>query len=321
MSLMRDALQALPTQLIPDVYGWASAAEGQGWILQQFMPGRILDTEFSHMTLDDKTSILHQMAEIISKLQHHPLPGGIDQYGGVGFDDAGDIISGPMTIIRGGPYATYEDYYRDTLRLRLAEADENPVVQGWRRQGLRERVDRFMTHGIGPIMQQVDSRKALIHGDFTTNNLLVDPGTRRLTAVLDFDWAQVSGIGEEFLRSLGDIQGQLPGRLAEDEDQVLLRQALLNGFEPPVPSLPSTFLSAWTIAEAWDAELARCDAQRPSTIRGMAGLSELKWLSDNLCPFLLFNETIAAQRNEEQQANDRDRTEGLLSRFLRHHGY
>ncbi|KAI9673234.1 MAG: hypothetical protein M1817_003097 [Caeruleum heppii] len=321
MSLMRDALKTLPTQLVPAVYGWASAASQQGWILQQYMPGSTLDAEFSKMDLEGKESVLQQMAEILLKLQHYQLPDTIQEFGGLSFDESGDVISGPVTIFQGGPFSTYEDEYREMLRLRLATADKNSLVQGWRSRGIRERLECFLAQGLGRIMQGVDYKKVLIHGDFTTNNLLVDGKTQRLTAILDFDWAQVSGVAEEFLHSLGDVYGKVPGPYSNDSDQLALRQAVLHGFPDPLPSSKSESGVDWGIAGAWDTALACSGAQRPRTIMGIAALSELKWLSDKVCPFLLFNETVVAQRNKEQQVKDKEDTEGFLISFLDAHGY
>lgn len=166
MSLMRDALKTLPTQLVPAVYGWASAANDQGWILQQYMPGRTLDAEFSKMAFQDKKSILRQMAEILAKLQQYQLPRTIKDYGGLSFDESGNVISGPMTIVHGGPFPTYEALYREMLRLQLDKADQYPVVGGWQSRDIRKRLDSFTAHGLGRIMQGVDSKKVLIHGDF-----------------------------------------------------------------------------------------------------------------------------------------------------------
>lgn len=168
------------------------------------------------------------------------------------------------------------------------------------------------------LLQSPHNRTNLLHYS-ATNNLLVDRDTQRITAILDFDWAQVSGVAEEFFRSFGNIYGELPGPYSNQTEQLALRHAFLQGFPNPLPS--SEFDMPWVIAEAWDNELARSGAQRPRTIKGIAALSALNWLSDNICPFLLFNETIARQRSKEQSQKDKTDTEGLLIQFLQEHGY
>ncbi|KAI9760940.1 MAG: hypothetical protein M4579_001316 [Chaenotheca gracillima] len=319
MSLMRDALSTLPTQIVPAVYGWASAANQQGWILQQYMAGKPLDAEFENMDFPKKRNVLRQMAEILVRIQQYGLPGTIKEYGGLNFDESGNVISGPLTVLHGGPFQTYEALYRESLRLQLATADKNSVVRGWQSKGVRQRLENFAAHGIKPIMQDVDSRKVLVHGDFTCNNLLFDKETQRITAILDFDWAQVSGVAEEFFRSLSDVHGRLPGPYSVEAEQLALRQALLEGFPTPLPAQASDV--NWRAAEAWDNELEHSGAQRPRTIKGIAALSKLYWLSGQICPFLLFNETIANDRSKEQHDKDKEDAEALLIQFLEDHGY
>lgn len=99
-----------------------------------------------------------------------------------------------------------------------------------------------------------------------------------------------------------------------DGSQLALRNALLHRFPDPLPASQKEL--DWEVARAWDAELEKVGAQRPSTIKGMAKLSGVHWLSDQICPFLLCNPTVVVQRSKEQIASDRQETEGLLVQFL-----
>jgi hypothetical protein len=50
----------------------------------------------------------------------------------------------------------------------LTQAENSPVVLGWRDNGVRERVDNFISNGIESLLQGVDTSKlVLIHGDFS----------------------------------------------------------------------------------------------------------------------------------------------------------
>jgi hypothetical protein len=55
------------------------------------MPGHSLDDIFDTMPLEEKRSILAQMAKIIHALQSFPIPESITEYGGVTFDDTGRL--------------------------------------------------------------------------------------------------------------------------------------------------------------------------------------------------------------------------------------
>lgn len=168
MSLFRHALSHFPVQLVPAVYDWASAANGQGWILQEYMNGRPLDKAFEIMSLEDKKELLMQMAEILYALQHYQLPSTIKEYGGLTFDEAGNIISAPMTLHPCGPFQNYEELYTGILQSQLATVEANPWVKGWRLNGVRERLDNFISKGLGPVIRNVSShQKILVHGDFS----------------------------------------------------------------------------------------------------------------------------------------------------------
>lgn len=168
MSLARDALKHLPTKLIPEVYGWGSAAKDQGWILHQYMPGKKLDFVMRTLELEDKKPILRQLAEIIKALQDYELPNTIQGYGGLTFDTLGNIISAQLTLLRGGPYPTYEAYYKGLLQAHLEQADNNAVILGWELNGVRKRLDRFLAEQIDKIIQDCGpNKKTLVHGDFS----------------------------------------------------------------------------------------------------------------------------------------------------------
>jgi len=51
---------------------------------------------------------------------------------------------------------------------KLKEADNNPVIKGWNKNGLRPRLDKFMEIGLPQILEILkDQRKVLVHSDFS----------------------------------------------------------------------------------------------------------------------------------------------------------
>lgn len=143
--------------------------------------------------------------------------------------------------------------------------------------------------------------------------MLFDANTLRLTAFLDFDWTHVSSLADEFFPSFVTSYDKMPGPYG-DASQLALRNALLHRFPDPLPASQEDL--NWEVARAWDAELEKVGAQRPSTIKGTAQLSGVYWLSEQICPFLLCNPTVVVQRSKEQIASDRKETEELLIQFL-----
>ena len=61
------------------------------------------------------------------------------------------------------------------------------------------------------------------------NNILIDPSTNKLTALLDFDFACIAHPAHEFLVSLQDLGGNVMGPYGEDPTEGKLSQALLSG--------------------------------------------------------------------------------------------
>ena len=110
----------------------------------------------------------------------------------------------------------------------------------------------------------------------------------RLTALLDFDFAHVATVSDEFFRSLGSRIGQFPSARESDELSALHR-AMLSGFPTPLPE--SNDEVDWPSAKAWDEALSAADAVKLSTIENIGPLSDLFWLSGQLLPFKLCNET------------------------------
>ena len=140
----------------------------------------------------------------------------------------------------------------------------------------------------------------------------------RLTALLDFDFAHVATYADEFFRSLGADIGQFPGP-RESGGIVALRTAMLTGFPDELP--PSNDDVQWSSAKAWDDALRMRDAKRPSTIKNIAALSDLFWLSGQILPFRLCNEVVVSNSTQEQLAARKRAGEELLSNFLNNYGY
>lgn len=171
ISLAAAALRAFEPHVIPSVYAWGNAApsSSQGWILQELMPGASVSEAFNSMPLEEKRSILAQMAEILKALQDFRLPRSIEKYGGVTFDDAGQIVSTAMTSVGSGPWLLYEDYFRNRLKRSLQQADSNPYIKGWYANGVRKRLEAFVESGVPAQFEALESRddKTIVHADFS----------------------------------------------------------------------------------------------------------------------------------------------------------
>lgn len=164
--------------LIPAVYAWqpcrypdVSDESGFAWTMCEYKPGADLDAEFNKMELSEKLEVVGQVAIIFTALKKTPLPEPLKVHlGGLTFNDEGEVVGGQMPLLPTGPWQTYEDLWVSRLNQQLHEADKSSALQGWRRDGLRERIDQFIVApNIASLLDGVDTmQRALIHNDMST---------------------------------------------------------------------------------------------------------------------------------------------------------
>lgn len=168
MGLLRDALDPVEKHLVPHVYDWhTTGTGGQGWTVQEFMPGSSPDQVFADLSLHDKTVLISQIALVVKALQNIKLPGSVSGYGGLSFDDQGAIISSQMTLLSGGPFPAFETLMSHVLRAALNDADKSPILQGWRHIDLRSRIEAFIATGIPKVLQNNAKEMVLVQGDLS----------------------------------------------------------------------------------------------------------------------------------------------------------
>lgn len=156
------------------------------------------------------------------------------------------------------------------------------------------------------------------------NNMLYNPATRRVSALLDFDWAAVAHPAHEFFSGLHDLQGSThPANPA-------LQSAVLTGaFEPsnstnnitattarPDASDANEHAKAWALARSWDASLLRASGLRPSSLAGITTLESLRALEDLIAPFALCNTVMVGRAPAEKLHAARADTEAKLDALL-----
>ncbi|KAB5558600.1 aminoglycoside phosphotransferase [Coniochaeta sp. 2T2.1] len=275
--------------LFPAVYDWRAsvrntAEEGwdMGWITQEFKPGVGLDELFDSLSSEEKRGVVGQVADAFAAIQRVRLPDGVTGYGGLNIAEEGDgkIVGGEMTTLQGGPWDDYASFWRAKLVSRLGEADGSLALGGWRENGVRERVEGFVTGELEGCLRGagVDgTARVLTHGDVTTSNILIDPETLHLTGVIDFDFASIGHPAQEFLSSFHDPAEE--GRM-------------------------------------WEEALAKRGLLRPATIRGMETLELLGRLDELLAPFRLVHPVPLGKKTEEQVRRERMEAEERLVECL-----
>lgn len=74
-----------------------------------------------------------------------------------------------MPSVGAGPWDNFEDCYRGRLKVALTKADKNPYLQGWHVNGIRERIDAFIEHGLPLLFSHFPTKqdKSVIHANFS----------------------------------------------------------------------------------------------------------------------------------------------------------
>jgi hypothetical protein len=168
LSMARDALRPMLHHLIPRIFAWSRATEGQGWMLQEWMSGDPLPIDFQSMKDDVQAKILEQMADILGCFQAYRVPASVKGFGGLCFGPNGEFNSGPLSILDGGPFQTYEALVRKTIESKLQKSDSDTQVRGWRDSDVRARLESFLAKGFHQLFSNDLSRldQAFIHADF-----------------------------------------------------------------------------------------------------------------------------------------------------------
>ncbi|ODA75857.1 hypothetical protein RJ55_08498 [Drechmeria coniospora] len=310
--------------LVPAIYAWAPTTTNDeanetafGWIMSELRSGVDLDTEFSSLGAEDKEMVLEQVAAALGAIQAAKLPENVTKFGGLTFNTSGQIVSGEATLRKGAPVDSYANWRAARLRGHLDRAAESAVIQGWKSNGVDKRIENFLNSGgLEKTLAGVDlQRKGLVHGDFTMNNLLFDKDSKRITAVLDFDWSFVSNPLDEFLSSLFDVGGQI------DLDNSELDAAILSGDFSAPTKLEDEAGKKWEAARAWNATAKRNGVLTPSEIQGARQIVDLLRFQNLLCPYSLANESYVKKMGEEKTTERRVQTEADLVQWLSNHGF
>ncbi|RDL34489.1 Protein kinase-like (PK-like) [Venustampulla echinocandica] len=321
MCLMRLALSTYQDALIPNVYAWSpSSAEGYGWILQEYMGGTQIDKEFESLDRTPKEDILRQIADVFKLIQSYSLPESVKGYGGVGFGESGLIITGPTAIPCGGPFPEFQDMYLQMMRRQLAESDTSERLAGWRSTNLRERLESFAANGMkNEVVKNSVARPTLVHGDFNLFNMLFDPTSNRLTALLDFDLSFIGSPVDEYFCSFRSVGSLLVGPFEKGEFGDL-RQCLLRGFDSK--ALPENGQKLnFEIAYMMDKEFVRAGVLRPTDIPGAGELAALRWFLEDVAPPYFFMSRWIAHMEPEKVDEIQASIQTNILKYLESWGY
>lgn len=217
--------------------------------------------------------------------------------------------------------------------------DQCSVVKGWKDTDLRARIDKFVTNGFKPLIEKVSEprpRQTLVHGDFgksgpgrhqsvslqvlnvtDIHNILYNPETNDITAVLDFQFSHIASAADEYFYSFDRIQG-LVSPPVQSGNKKPLREYLLHGFGENAAEHENKDVVDWKVAVMRDEAFRLATVQRPVDMEpNMEPLSELYWFIQNISPAWFLMPGYLARASKESielyKRECRDDVERILS--------
>lgn len=170
-NLSRQALSSSPlANIIPLCFGWAEMSSGRGWILEEWMEGEPLDKDaIRRLSPENRQNIFNQIAMVVKAFQDYELPESLkNNFGGVSFDDNGDMVGCKMALPCGGPFSSYKGLLKGMCQYQLDASDRSDVVGGWKDSTLRSRIEKFLAEGLDKVLEGVpEERSIIIHGDLS----------------------------------------------------------------------------------------------------------------------------------------------------------
>ncbi|KAJ5654148.1 Aminoglycoside phosphotransferase [Penicillium lividum] len=320
LALARDALSSMDPLIVPRVFGWEDALSpspsGLRWILEEYKEGESLSpTEILVLDDDTQRTLLHQIAQVVKAFQEYQLPESIS-YGGLKFDDQGEISSTVTVLPCGGPFPSYAQFLRGMCTWQLSASERSTHLNGWRdTPKLRKRLDAFFAEGLDRILAEIpEERPTLVHADIGLPNLLFDCANARVTAILDFDFAHIGAPISEYLFSFYDIDGLMPGSA---QPLGPLRKYMLDGF----PMQGERIDTKLKLAQAWDNALIDVGAKKPSNIRKAGDIADLWWFSQDLCQAFWFMDRFLKKRTPGALEKLKADSARSLEKYLKQWGF
>ncbi|KAJ3495863.1 hypothetical protein NLG97_g3083 [Lecanicillium saksenae] len=305
-ALAREATKAAGLgSLVPEIYAWRAPKslespleENFGWSICEFKVGKDLDTQFPLLSAEEQDHVIQQLADIYSALQKAAIPPSVDRFGGITFDSQGNMVSGQTAMNKGGPWATLSDYWTEKLSAIVTGANENSFLQtsGDAGEKLSSRVKRFLdSGGVAQALADVNTtQRCLVHSDFTMNNVLFDTESKKVTALIDFDFASINHpIEEHYFASFGDLGGGLRA-----VSTALYRCIMSDDFEQQPLELSDSDKEIWHKAKSWNKAIVERNILRPKTLAGAEKVEALRQFEECLSKMRQDKDSFLAKYSE-----------------------
>ena len=145
--------------------------------------------------------------------------------------------------------------------------------------------------------------------------MLFDKRTKKVTAILDFDFCCVCNPFDEFWTILSDL-----GCNITNKDDVINAAIISGDFTIPPKNPDEESANRWKHAKAWNAAMKKMGVVSSSDIDGADRIRDMALLQTLLCPFQLSSENSLRKMDDAEKAELRANTEADLDQWLKKHG-
>ncbi|KAK7035855.1 hypothetical protein R3P38DRAFT_3484010 [Favolaschia claudopus] len=285
MQLVRDNTD------IPIAPAYAYDVNGdEPWMVEGVLPGTPMDEAWQHADTDTRVRMLEALVDVLAKLKGIPPPQ--PGFGGLTYDADGKMVLGPTSLAYDeGPFATAKEYYKAWIRGQWQDAKANPRSDGWKIDGIDQRIEKFFSEGLDTaLVCLAECKPIFIHADFGMLNVLVSPTAPEvITGLLDFEWSHFGPESDEYFLSSpgpGYIYGG-PHDLKPESKAYARTQILLSGKIPEDLDVGgASFLTFKT-----DSLLRSRNLGTFSSIPHFEDIARLYWFAENLRPWF-FHESV-----------------------------
>ncbi|KAJ7253375.1 kinase-like domain-containing protein [Mycena haematopus] len=291
------------------------------WMVEGVLHGIPMDEAWQTADIATRVRMLEALADVFAKLKAIPPPDVQFKFGGLGYDAKGKIVLGPTCLAYDeGPFATAKDYYKAWIRGQWEDAKQNLHADGWKIDGLNQRIERFLHEGLDSALACLDDcEPVFIHADFGMLNILVSPtAPDTITGLLDFEWSHFGPQSDEYFLSSpgpGYIYGG-PHDLEPGSKSDIRTQILLSGTVPV--ELDPAGDSFWTFK--MDALLKARNVGTFSTIPHFQEIARLYWFGENLRPWF-FHQSVHGATMDKMVAETKAKQPAFFDKDLTVWGY
>jgi serine/threonine protein kinase len=203
--VMKFLFEYVPDCLSPEIISYDSTGElieGVEYILMRRCEGIPLSDIYSELSDEDRKFVIQQMVQVRNAISGVTYTSNNEYL--FGCIQSIEMIDTEKRIARAtigpnadniGPSTSFEDYVCNNIRHRYYEME---YEQNGNNKYAISKFDSFCRYLEMNKKELCSGEYTLCHIDLQPHNIIVNPETKQITGVIDWEWAQLSVIDEDF---------------------------------------------------------------------------------------------------------------------------